>query len=114
MLVMRRADTKSASVKIVWKDKPSAKKFAFKPKSVNENSWGSLTDIIAGAQEHIISKSNKEVAGDIVSVDIKGPHCEDLTLIDLPGIVRSRGKDESSTLPDDIQSLLMDYLRNPR
>lgn len=112
--MMRRADTKSASVKILWKDKPSSTTFAFQPKTVDENSWESLTDIIAEAQEYIISKSNKEVARDIVSVDIKGPHCEDLTLIDLPGIVRSHGKDESVTLADDIQSLLTDYLKNPR
>jgi GTPase Era involved in 16S rRNA processing len=47
MLMMRRADTKSASVKIVWKDKPSSTTFAFEPKNVDESSWESLTDIIA-------------------------------------------------------------------
>jgi interferon-induced GTP-binding protein Mx1 len=86
----------------------------FEPKIVNEANWNDLTKFIADAQEHIILKSKKEVARDIVSIDMKGPYCEDLTLIDLPGIVRSSGKDESATLSDDIQSLLTDYLKNPR
>eukprot|EP00984_Skeletonema_dohrnii_P035509 scaffold35367_cov233-Skeletonema_dohrnii-CCMP3373.AAC.1 len=58
--------------------------------------------------------SGKDVARDIVSVDIRGPHCEDLTLIDLPGIVRTTGKNESATLAEDIQGLINDYLKNPR
>ena len=45
---------------------------------------------------------------------LAGPQCENLTLIDLPGIVRSHGKDESITLSGDIQSLLTDYLKNDR
>jgi hypothetical protein len=54
------------------------------------------------------------VARDVVSVKVAGPKCEDLTLIDLPGIVRSRGAGESETLAEDIQSLIDDYLKNPR
>ena len=61
-----------------------------------------------------MDKSGKEVARDIVSVDLHGPNCENLTLIDLPGIVRSVGIGESASLSDDIQSLMDDYLKNPR
>ena len=37
----------------------------------------------------------KEVARDVVHVKLSSPECEDLTLVDLPGIVRSTGKGES-------------------
>jgi hypothetical protein len=37
-----------------------------------------------------------------------------LTLIDLPGIVRSIGKNESKDLIDDINNLIADFLRNER
>ena len=50
----------------------------------------------------------------VVSVDVYGPHCENLTLIDLPGIVRTAGKQESATLAEDIQGLMNDYLSNTR
>ena len=79
-----------------------------------EDNWSDITSIIAEAQTHIIEKCGKEVARDMVCIDMKGPHCENLTLIDLPGIVRSSGKGESATLADDIQALMNDYLKNPR
>lgn len=43
-----------------------------------------------------------------------GPQCENLTLIDLPGIVRTAGKQESATLADDIRGLMNYYLKNTR
>ena len=54
------------------------------------------------------------MARDVVSVEIRGPHCQNLTLIDLPGIVRTSGKSESVTLSEDIQGLMNEYLSNPR
>lgn len=49
-----------------------------------------------------------------MSVKISSPYCENLTLIDLPGIVRATGKGESEHLATDIQSLIDGYLKNPR
>lgn len=42
------------------------------------------------------------MAKDIVEVEMNGADLPDLTLIDLPGIVRSVGKDEDISLVDDI------------
>ncbi|KAL7541336.1 hypothetical protein ACHAXR_010826 [Thalassiosira sp. AJA248-18] len=113
-LQMSNAKARSACVKVVWKDKPEDGDADFPERMVGEENWNDITDIIAEAQAHIIEKSGKEVARDIVCVDMKGPHCENLTLIDLPGIVRSTGKGESSTLSEDIRVLMNDYLRNER
>ena len=113
MLKMHYSKQKSASVKISWKDEPINKE-DFPERTIEETNWESITNAINAAQAHIIKMSGKDVASDIVSVDIRGPHCEDLTLIDLPGIVRTTGKNESATLAEDIQGLMNDYLKNPR
>eukprot|EP00980_Cylindrotheca_fusiformis_P009226 scaffold2009_cov98-Cylindrotheca_fusiformis.AAC.1 len=114
MLQMRKTETMSANVTVNWKEKPEGANVDFPVKIVGRHNWTELTGYIAEAQEHIVTKQNKEVARDVVSVEMNGPHCENLTLIDLPGIVRSHGKGESASLSDDIQSLLTDYLQNPR
>jgi GTP-binding protein EngB required for normal cell division len=114
MLQMHKTDVVSARVRVIWKDKPDGSNVDFSQRQVTEANWDNLTDYIAEAQAHIITKQNKEVARDIVSVEINGPNCENLTLIDLPGIVRSHGKGESETLSDDIQALLSDFLNNKR
>jgi interferon-induced GTP-binding protein Mx1 len=114
MLKMHHSANRSAKVNVYWKDKPSGKDVDFDEVVIGEENWHSITDAIADAQAHIISKTGKEVARDVVSVEIRGPHCQDLTLIDLPGIVRTSGKAESATLSEDIQGLMNEYLSNPR
>ena len=113
MLRMQHATKRSACVKIQWKDKPAGN-VDFAEVMIEEENWNDITDAIADAQAHIIRKSGKDVAQDIVNVDVRGPHCENLTLIDLPGIVRTTGKGETKTIADDIQGLMNDYLSNPR
>ncbi|EJK70654.1 hypothetical protein THAOC_07967 [Thalassiosira oceanica] len=112
--IMLKMHHRSARVKITWKDKPEGTSVDFTPVEISESSWSDITNAISAAQTHIVEKSGKEVARDIVSVDLHGPNCENLTLIDLPGIVRSVGIGESTSLTDDIQSLMEDYLKNPR
>ena len=122
MLRMKRSDKRSANVTVEWKGNDDSG-LPFHEK-ISEKSWSKLTHCIAGAQEHIMTTRAKKtgrakkninaVARDIVSVEVNGPHCEDLTLIDLPGIVRSTGAGESETLVEDIQALLRLYLENER
>ena len=114
MLKMHYASSRSAIVKISWKDKPNVPKVDFDEILIGEDNWHSITEAIAKAQDHIITKTRKEVARDVVSVEIRGPHCQNLTLIDLPGIVRTSGKLESASLAADIHVLMNDYLVNSR
>jgi GTP-binding protein EngB required for normal cell division len=117
MLQMNRSEKMRAKVSIQWKDVPQGKlekEIEFKPVEIDKECWEDLPDAIARAQKHIIDLSGKEVARDIVQVQVQGPSCEDLTVVDLPGIVRSRGKNESENIVDDIKALINDYLRNQR
>ncbi|CAJ1965051.1 unnamed protein product [Cylindrotheca closterium] len=114
-------DNYQATVKVIWKDRPTnngrfwrSEEDGFAPRTVNRSNWGDLTQLIADAQTFILAKQEKDVARDVIQVEMKCPHCEDLTLIDLPGMVRSHGKDESDTLGEEIQALLNDYLHNSR
>ena len=113
-LQMRHAASRKASVRVAWKDAPEGDSVVFAERTAEEDAWHTLTDIIAEAQEHIVARTGKEVARDVICVDVEGPHCENLTLIDLPGIVRATGKFESSTVPEDIQALMQEYLDNER
>lgn len=111
-LEMKQSQERSASVSIVWKD--DQKRSEFGVKHVNKDSWDKLTGYIVEAQDHIIKVTGKEVSRHVVSVLVTGPLCEGLTLVNLPGIVRSTGAGESESLSDDIQQLINEYLHNPR
>ena len=108
----------SAKVQVQWKGDPvegtTEQDRFFAPIVLNESSWNDIPSAISKAQEHILSHTGKEVAPDMVVVTLQSPSCERLTLIDLPGIVRATGKNESATLGQDIQHLIDEYLKNPR
>ncbi|CAB9530707.1 Interferon-induced GTP-binding protein [Seminavis robusta] len=117
MLQMNRAETRKAVINVQWKDIPEGKNkkdIEFKTLVVKDDDWEELPDSISNAQKHIIAASGKEVARDIVHVKVEGPLCEDLTLVDLPGIVRTRGVNESASIVEDIKALIDDYLTNSR
>lgn len=58
--------------------------------------------------------SQKDVSRDVIEVNLYGPQCINLTVIDLPGIVRTCGKEEKESIVSDIQVINQDYLENPR
>jgi hypothetical protein len=80
---------------------------------VEVNSWD-IQKILSEAQDYILALSKSELARDVVEVYVYGPDCVDLTLVDLPGIVRSVGKQESDTLVTDIKNLIDESLQNER
>jgi ABC-type histidine transport system ATPase subunit len=87
MLRMSKSDKKYATVAIQWKQKPALVLEAdldFPVVTIGEHLWGSLTNVIEKAQQHIIKFTGKEVARDCVRVNVFAPNCHDLTLIDLP------------------------------
>lgn len=69
---------------------------------------------IATAQKFIVEKSGREVCFDIVEIQYTSPWSLDLTLIDLPGYVRSIGVGESASIVSQITALNNVYLNNAR
>jgi hypothetical protein len=49
----------------------------------------------------------------VICLDIKGPNVPNLTLIDLPGIIRSTEKAEEKVNVRLVRSLVIDYIKRP-
>lgn len=128
MLQMRRSTVREARVNVQWKSAPQPKSNSdineppawpeFEERVASDATWHSIPRFVQEAQEHILFHTGKDVAPDIVSLKISGPDGvspeHPLTLIDLPGLVRSRGQDDAETLVPDIEKLVEEYLQNPR
>jgi hypothetical protein len=76
--------------------------------------FSQLAELISMAQKHILDLAKKGVAHDIIEVWLYSPNMNDLTLIDLPGSVRSVGRDEDASLIEDIHNLNRTFLINER
>jgi GTP-binding protein EngB required for normal cell division len=74
-----------------------------------------ITDAIKRAQQCIIDLSKKGVARDIIEITVCSKENVNVTLVDLPGIMKfDVEKDKGSTLIKDIDDLLEIFLNNER
>jgi interferon-induced GTP-binding protein Mx1 len=73
---------------------------------------------VAEAQAFLFQNAGKQIQNDvcfdIIEIEVCSADHPDLTVIDLPGIVRSTGDGESKNLVRDITSMLKEYLSNER
>lgn len=116
-LRMKRDPNKLAVITVEWRSHIVSNQYAdFAPQTVTAAHWDRIPIAIAQAQQFILENTNREVTNDIVCVQVQGPeYMVELTVIDLPGIVRSKaGRAESESLPSMIAALQQEYLRNPR
>ncbi|KAL7573614.1 hypothetical protein ACA910_008748 [Epithemia clementina (nom. ined.)] len=113
MIKMKTSDGWTAKIDVKLRGN-LATGVGFQPIHLKKQEWSKIRESIAYAQEYILRTTGRQVAQDMVKVEVNAPYCVDLTVIDLPGIVRSTGKGESETLLHDIQALIDDYLYNDR
>ena len=74
-----------------------------------------IKSAIAAAQACILDKSGlTDCASDIIEIAVYGPDCVNLTLIDLPGYVKTTGEAESEALGVEIGKIISNHLKNPR
>ena len=111
----RSSDDFKATVHINWHptSKYAPKKKTDCPRVVLKE-ISQITKAIADAQKNIISCAQQDVAKDIIEINISGPDYVNLTVVDLPGIVKFAGKNQETTLAADIDNLLDDFLQNDR
>ena len=105
--------TSFAKVDIIWtvtKNPPPFQSMKLEGTNIGPR----LSAEISRAQEIILTASGREVSEDVIQITLCDPDCLDLTLIDLPGIVRTSGKGESNTLGEEIRNLINLYLTNER
>ena len=121
-LRMEKSDECRATIGIKWhadssykSDEEYLKHLSVKGKdSSRKHFLKKITEEIVKAQDSIIEKCKNEIAQDVIEVNYYSADASDLTLIDLPGIVRVKGKGESETIVGDIQDLIQSYLINER
>eukprot|EP00977_Amphora_coffeiformis_P003508 scaffold657_cov214-Amphora_coffeaeformis.AAC.2 len=108
---MQRSTTKQATISIHWKGEDPGVEYQ---RNITKDNWGDLASEILSAQQYILDNTGEEVARDVVMVKLQGPDFVNLTIVDLPGIVRTSGTGESQSLARDTQLLVNEYMRNPR
>lgn len=109
-----RDGTSSFEVDIVWHHS-SKYRGRFEAKAYEgKGNFHLIPNLIAEAQTCILEASTRQVARDVITVRICDPDAYDLTLIDLPGFVRSIGKGEDASIVEDIRALCDEYLENKR
>lgn len=88
----------------------------FQPIVIEDNEWDKITETLVQTQSFILQQTLKEVTNDIISLVIESTKYDyDLSLIDLPGFIRSApGRNESKTLMMNNNILIKEYLNNPR
>lgn len=62
----------------------------------------------------LLKLSGSEVVSDMIEVNVYGPECVNLTVIDLPGIMCTVGKEETARLIEETKKLIESYLSDPR
>jgi hypothetical protein len=119
-IVLRRAPIASIKTRIV-PEKTRPKHEQTEPEQFRESisDFRELPDLIYKAAKRIgiaetTNQTRKAFARDLLSIEISGPNRPQLTLVDLPGLIHSENKTQSS---DDVQlvwDLVEGYISNPR
>eukprot|EP00980_Cylindrotheca_fusiformis_P011603 scaffold2744_cov136-Cylindrotheca_fusiformis.AAC.20 len=79
-----------------------------------ENLEQTLPKVIQEAQSFILQYRETLVAPDTICVTLESPDCqEELTLVDLPGLVQFQHNQDSSLL-SQVEQVVMEYVQNPR
>ena len=108
---MERCDErKPTKVDIRWvsTDISAEGKAKWTPKLLDDPS--KITAAIKSAQDFILSLCKRNIARDTIEIHLFGPDLEDITLIDLPGFVRTFADGEDASMIADIDALVQDYL----
>ena len=111
-LRMDTGDSFRCQLQVIWH-----KQEASNPKiSQSVGTAPEITAAIDKLQTSILEheKTNSGVSKSIIEIRLTGPTYPNLTLIDLPGIVRSTSEHEHREMIGDIRHVMDQYLKNPR
>lgn len=119
-IVLRRAPTPSVKTRIIpEKTRPKQEQAELERFRESISDFRELPDLINKATKLIGlaeagDHTRNAFARDVLSIEISGPDRPQLTLVDLPGLIHSENKTQSS---DDVQlvsDLVEGYISNPR
>ena len=115
-LILRRSQFTNVDIKIrPSHDRPEEEKsrlLAFKPPNGDNTDYPSL---IEAAKDVIgIDTGAKRFSGDVLHIELSGPNQPHLTLVHLPGLFHSGGKQQSSDEAKLVKSMVQRYMKNQR
>ena len=99
---------------VEWKEVPTAAGASRAEFSKTCSSIDELKNLMVEAQELVKVSSATQISSNVVHVKICSPNVVDLTIVDLPGLVRTTGKDENPEIVHQIRKLIDSYLVNTR
>lgn len=115
-LVLRRAPQHSACVSIApHESRPEGEIRALRGFKGELSEFSQLPEVTESAKQAMgVSMYGKAFSKDILRVEISGPDRPHLTMVDLPGLIHTETKHQSSDDVSLIQDVVQDYMRQPR
>lgn len=115
-LILRRSPHTDVAVSIIPYTSPGHPKkevsSAFHEKL---DGFEGLADLIESAKVAMgISLKGKGFSKDLLRIEISGPHHPHLTIVDLPGLIHSETKQQSSSDVDLVRDVVQTYMKQPR
>jgi GTP-binding protein EngB required for normal cell division len=115
-LVLRRTPTISASVSIVPHDSRSeSEQRSLRGFQERLDGFAGLPGLVESAKHTMgITTYGKAFAKDILRIEITGPDRPHLTIVDLPGLIHSATRHQSSSDVELIQDVVQSYMQQSR
>ncbi|CAB1121527.1 unnamed protein product [Ectocarpus sp. CCAP 1310/34] len=110
-LIMKRTkpgDGWHGKTSVEWKRGPQP------PAAGHVASPEALVGVIEELMNAVCEGQKNGFSSDFIAIEIKSPDCPDLTLIDLPGIVRTAVSGQSQGVITEVNGLIENYLRSER
>ena len=72
-----------------------------------------VAPIVTRAQKHILDSAGLQFSRNVITVTIYDPHCLNLTILDLPGLIFAIEKKEDAKFIDLVKNLIVDTIKKP-
>ncbi|KAL8410370.1 hypothetical protein RB596_000180 [Gaeumannomyces avenae] len=115
-LVLRRTPHISAGVSVVpHESRPEAERKALLAFREELDGFDNLPQLIERAKAEMgIMVYGRAFAKDIFRIEVTGPDQPHLTIVDLPGLIHSETKNQTTSDVELIQDVVQSYMREPR
>ncbi|KAK4118379.1 hypothetical protein N657DRAFT_606320 [Parathielavia appendiculata] len=115
-LVLRRTPHISAGVAIVpHKSRPEAEHKALLAFREELDDFDNLPQLVERAKAEMgITAYGRAFAKDILRIEVTGPDQPHLTIVDLPGLIHSETKNQTTSDVELVQDVVQSYMREPR
>jgi len=109
-LIMKRAPPNTP-----WRGHASVSWKLAQPKESGPiSSADEIPNIIVALTNHLTNYETSSFSSESIIIKVTSPDAPDLTLIDLPGIVRTSTSGQSHNVIDEVNNLIQSYIQQPR